>query len=293
MPTVKAAVRGDALVPIGESLRLYWPNLLFLQNYVGSNPAGPTWTLAVEEHFYVMLPLLLLFLAATGRTRWLLFLALGTAPLCLLLRCLSAAMKDPFATGMIATHLRLDALFLGVAIRAAAQYWPEHFSASRRWRWALFLVGIVLWIPNLFVEAHTALIRTVGLTATYVGSGAFLLAAYHTHAADFGRLMTRPVRRVASFAAWIGVYSYAIYLWHVSVIGISEGPRGVKLLALGGSWVGSTWFVLTLGICAACVLAGVVTSKLIEWPVLRFRDTFFPTRSRSLPASLARPGAAS
>jgi peptidoglycan/LPS O-acetylase OafA/YrhL len=33
--------------------------LLFLQNYLAPQVVGPTWSLAVEEHFYVLLPLLL------------------------------------------------------------------------------------------------------------------------------------------------------------------------------------------------------------------------------------------
>ena len=68
MPLLKVALRGDDPVPVlAAQWQLYWPNLLFLQNYIGTNPAGHTWTLAVEEHFYLLLPWLLVALAARHR----------------------------------------------------------------------------------------------------------------------------------------------------------------------------------------------------------------------------------
>ena len=55
------------IVSIGEAIpvnRLV-PELLFLQNYF-DGLWGHTWTLAVEEHFYLGLPLLLLWLGRNG-----------------------------------------------------------------------------------------------------------------------------------------------------------------------------------------------------------------------------------
>ena len=37
-------------------------HLCFMQNYLDHNPNGPTWSLAVEEHFYLLLSLLLIAL---------------------------------------------------------------------------------------------------------------------------------------------------------------------------------------------------------------------------------------
>ena len=42
-----------------------WPNLLHLQNYLGTR-LTITWSLAVEEHFYVLLPPVLVLLASRG-----------------------------------------------------------------------------------------------------------------------------------------------------------------------------------------------------------------------------------
>jgi len=68
MPVAKAILAGNNVwTTFTTEWGKYWPNLLFLHNYVGTNPAGHTWTLAVEEHFYLLLPFLLAGLVWLGR----------------------------------------------------------------------------------------------------------------------------------------------------------------------------------------------------------------------------------
>jgi peptidoglycan/LPS O-acetylase OafA/YrhL len=283
MPCAKELWKGgDALAVLSFEWSQYWPNFLFLQNYVGQNPAGHTWTLAVEEHFYFLLPLVMLFLARAGRMRLILPICGAVVLLCLGLRSLAIWTNDPFAAKMSASHLRLDALLFGVGLRAIAEFYPKGFAAFRRWRGALVITGVLLWLPNLVVHPSSALVRSIGLTGTFLGSGAFIVAAYHTRAADFGRL-TRPASFVTAIIAWIGFYSYAIYLWHVTAMGIIEGATGRRLSNwLGGE--GALWWIVCAGlVCTGAVLVGVAAAKIVEWPVLRIRDRYFPSRSGALP----------
>jgi peptidoglycan/LPS O-acetylase OafA/YrhL len=278
-PTAKALARGgDWPATLAAEWLQYWPNLLFLQNYVGTNPAGHTWTLAVEEHFYLMLPFALVALMATDRIRTLTSLCLLAVPALLLaLRGLSIWTGDPFAEKMSATHLRLDALLFGVGIRSVAQYFPERFAATRRWRHWLIPAGLALWSFNLWIEPSTAFVRTIGLMGNYLGSAAFLLAVFQTHAADFGR-WARYVSPLARLAAGIGFHSYAIYLWHVTAMGILERELGSLVLTWAGGVSSLTWLVSAGAACVGAVLVGVVASKVVEWPVLRLRDRIFPSR---------------
>jgi peptidoglycan/LPS O-acetylase OafA/YrhL len=292
VPCAKTLIKGgDAVAMFATEWGRYWPNFLFLQNYVGQNPAGHTWTLAVEEHFYLLLPVLLWFLARSGRIRMILPICGMAVVLCLGLRCLAIGVNDPYAVKMAASHLRLDALLFGVGLRATAQFYPVRFAATRRWRGVLLISGIILWLPNLFVDPGSVVIRTIGLTGTFLGSAAFLIAAYQTKAADFGRF-SWIAGVTARGLAWIGFYSYAIYLWHVTAMGILERVLAGRLsLWLGGS--GSFWWLASAGlISAGAILAGVAAAKIVEWPVLRIRDRYFPTRSGTLPTFLTPPGSA-
>jgi peptidoglycan/LPS O-acetylase OafA/YrhL len=224
-------------------------------------------------------------LATTKRTRALIPACLLAVPVLLLtVRFVSIVLDDPYAVTMAASHLRLDALLFGVGIRCLAEYLPELFQALRAWRGWLVLAGLLLWSVNLFIEPDTVLIRTVGLAGTYLGGAAFLVAAFHTHAADFGGLK-RFADGGARFMAWIGVYSYAIYLWHVTAQGILGREIGGRILAWNGGAISQgTWVAITLVVTAGAVVAGVAATRVVEWPVLRLRDRFFPSRSGSLPA---------
>jgi peptidoglycan/LPS O-acetylase OafA/YrhL len=48
----------------------YWPNIVFLNNYIGPNPALHTWSLAVEEQFYLLLTAFLVAFVRMGKTSW-------------------------------------------------------------------------------------------------------------------------------------------------------------------------------------------------------------------------------
>lgn len=279
-PTIKALVHGgDAGATLAGEWARYWPNLLFLQNYVGTNPAGHTWTLAVEEHFYLVLPFALVALMLADRIRILILLCLFMVPILLLgLRGFSVWTGDPFAEKMSATHLRLDALLFGVGLRALAEYFPERFMATRQWRHWLIPAGLALWSLNFVIEPTTNFVRTVGLLGNYLGSAAFLLATYHTHAPDFGR-WARYVLPPALLVAWIGVYTYSIYIWHITAMGILEREIGSRILAWAGGTSSVSWLVSAGTVCVGAILAGVVASKAVEWPVLHVRDRLFPSRS--------------
>jgi peptidoglycan/LPS O-acetylase OafA/YrhL len=285
MPTAKAFMSGgNEWATFAEQCARYWPNVFFIQNYVAT-PAGHTWSLAVEEHFYLLLPFGLVTLAAAGRIRLLALLCLFVVPVFLALRYVCVVIGDPSAIRMSATHLRLDALLFGVGIRGLAQYSPALFGAARKWRGALLITGLLLWLATCLITVTMS--RTLGPTLALLGSAAFLLATYHTHQADFGHC-ARWISPLASLVAWIGFYSYAIYLWHTTAIGFLDRVFCERVLAWMGGQTPLGWLVCTLVTCVGVIVAGVVATKVVECPVLRVRDRLFPSRSGALPVAAAR-----
>ena len=245
-----------------------WPNLLFLQNYVGPNPALHTWSLAVEEHFYLLLPFGMLALYRRKRLALLTVLGLGSPLLFTAIRYFWVYyFSSRFSITGWETHMILDGLLMGVGLRALKEHSPEFFDSLRRWRWIAVFMGVFL---LLFVRGFGY------LSLTPVGSTLLLLGALHLTAADFGG-----VRRIGSPIAhlmgWVGMYSYSIYLWHPTFTGFAE-KYFISHLHLDPTRA-LDWFVNRSLIVIAIILGGWFVSRLVEWPVLRFRDRYFPSRA--------------
>ena len=239
--------------------------LLFVQNY-GPTLYNYTWSLAVEEHFYLLLVGLIAWRAGrTGHLRDVRVVVLLVLPATLLARLISAwGWPDGYQAHVNYTHLRLDGLAFGVALGYLAVFHGGALEGwVRRWRWGLLasstLVGVALFgLPHASPGVYTA-----GLSALYLGGGSLLLLARY---APFGA----PRRGLIVPLAWVGANSYAIYLWHVPV-----RQWGGRLLALGTGQDTPTVPGLALYVVAA-VVVGALMTRAIERPALAWRDRRFP-----------------
>jgi peptidoglycan/LPS O-acetylase OafA/YrhL len=78
--------------------------------------------------------------------------------------------------------------------------------------------------------------------------------------------------------ARVGVYSYGIYLWH----SLMQAPAEMLMARLSARGVDPdvTLVAVTLLQLAVAVGVGVAATHLVEWPVLKFREVFFPRVGR-------------
>ena len=245
--------------------------VFFVQNYFGAL-WNHTWSLAVEEHFYLLLALLTVWLCRRQSKLENPFALLPTvfvvvAIVCFFLR-LHTAVTLPYnhRTHLFATHIRIDSLLFGVLI---SYYWhfKELSDRTRLSRLApfLFVVGAIMLAPAfIFPLERTKWISVLGLTTFYIGSGALLLGMLYIDIPD-----SYLVRCLAG----IGTFSYSIYLWHMPVhewgIRIARKLAGAPL----------NWFAYAGIYLAGAIVVGIVASKIVEYPVLRVRDRLYPSQS--------------
>lgn len=250
--------------------------VLFLQGYVRGF-ISHSWSLAVEEHFYLALPMILFILLHCNRRRadpFRLFpMIFGVVAIgCLALRCVAAVRHPPhFYTHVAPSHLRIDSLLFGVLLSYGYHFhraWIMNW--ARRYRWVLIALGLLLFSPGYLVgKLTTTWMYTLGFTGFYLGAGALLLGT-----------MSLNIRRgrITGGLAFIGKHSYSIYLWHIPVrawgVGALEYGLGMALPPLAR---------LAVYLIASLVV-GVALSMLIEVPVLRLRDRLVPSRGRALSA---------
>jgi peptidoglycan/LPS O-acetylase OafA/YrhL len=249
--------------------------LLFLQNY-GVGAFDHTWSLAVEEHFYFMLALgsWILFrrqrLTGANPYRFIPIIFLIVAALCLAARLVSNQIfpLSQVRSLFFCTHIRVDSLLFGVML---SYFWHFTFTAKHhdffhRWRYVMLLAGGGLLAPMFFVEplgVNGMWVRVYGFVLCYLAGGMWLIA--------FMNIFQRTQSTSARFLGFLGANSYSVYLWHE--MGIFIG--GCLISAHSKNAVG--WVGYGLISLVAVWVIGLVAAQIIENPVLKLRDYWFPS----------------
>jgi peptidoglycan/LPS O-acetylase OafA/YrhL len=240
---------------------------LFLQNYLGGI-WNHTWSLAVEEHFYIGLPLVLPALLWAGRRKRDPFrplVPLGVAAMVGLLglRCVNL-WRNPYSnpTHLFPTHLRADSLLAGVLLAYAHQFHRNGFEALVAGRRRLLqCAGAACFVPAFCVDVNASwFVPTCGLTL-------FALGAVLLIAGGVGS----PAPRFAQCLAPIGGCSYSIYLWHMPVL-IWGLPLCDRVLGYHVDGVARIAIYL-----AGSLAAGAAMAPLVERPALWLRDRWVPS----------------
>ena len=269
-----------------EASRSLVANLLHIQNYT-TPPRGHTWSLAVEEHFYLVLPFLLTLLIGRGsrtgnRLSFFPWIVAAVAALCLFLRY-ETSFLTPWrqVTHYFPTQLRMDSLFFGVLLAYFYHLQPNRIEKLRPYLPALFVAGLVLILPAAIFDIQTKFMSVPGFSILYVGFGCILLAVIMTpiDIGVAGRALGSPLARGIAF---IGFYSYPIYLWHIDCATLP-----LRYLAKHGFLASLPGFARYLIFMAIYVLittaVGFLIGRLIEKPALRLRDRLFPSLAKTTP----------
>ena len=257
----------------------FFAEILFVQNY-WHGVWDHTWSLAVEEHFYILLPILLLFLVSRSPGRRDPFRALplifaGVAAGCIALRAVSVCLGAPdYHMAYVATHDRIDALFCGVLLGYLHHFRPELLDRAMRParnRAVIAVCSAALILPVFLLSRDSRLFSTVGFTCLYLGFGGILLLSLY-HPAILRGAIGRAAKGIGTALAAVGMYSYSIYLWHAP--GGAWFPGLLKRILHMSFSPNERFAVYMIGSLAI----GIAMSKIVEYPILRLRDRIFPPR---------------
>jgi len=243
-------------------------NLTHLQNYLGTS-ISQTWSLAVEEHFYLLLPALLLLFARWKLRANAILAMLGLICLAVLIGRSIVVANGGLDAAFFQTQYRIDSLLAGVML--AAVYWmkPDLYRRlAQKKSMLLAIVGfLVAWLA--FATRHDALDESIGYTIQSAGYVALIVLMLEHTGAMARMWLFRAI-------AWVGVYSYGIYLWH----SIAFAPADIlisKTSALGLPAL-VIWALALAFQIAIAISAGYITTRLVEFPFLLLRNALFPAQ---------------
>jgi peptidoglycan/LPS O-acetylase OafA/YrhL len=169
-----------------------------------SNPLLHTWSLAVEEQYYIVFPLLLWLLRGADR-RWTILVVAGLALASFALSVVFVRSHQVAAFYMAPTRaweLLIGALLALGAVPKLNRTWLREAAAALGI--ALIVAGCFLFYRNMLFPGERALVPCLG-------------AALLLHAGASGPTL---VSRILSLRplVFIGLISYSLYLWHWPII---------------------------------------------------------------------------
>ena len=205
----------------------FWRTSGYFAPAADLKPLLHTWSLAVEEQFYVFFPLLLMIVARFLGRRFVLWIGLMTVTSLAL--CLVLTPRMPSVSFFL---LPTRVWELGVGALIAAGGAPRIGSARGRGLLALLGVALIAYGVIGLSEADPF----PGWRALYPVLGAGLIIAYGAGTGVGGVLSRGPL-------VYVGKISYSLYLWHWPVIVFYRMVQGPALapaeiaLVIGLSWL--------------------------------------------------------
>ncbi len=239
-----------------------WSYLTFTQNFqmaftnqIGPYWLAPYWTLAVEEHFYLIGPAFLVF----APRRWLLPILGFFAVFAVAFRYVALYhWPDPIIADAILPG-RMDTLILGIlaailVLRGNIQW--EKYDLTIR------LVPMFAMIAVILLHlAHPALSKIFGHFVLGIGAASFILMIV--------RDLPEAQRFKSKFLCFFADISYATYLTHIAVLGLMHGL-----------FLGTTPDIDTPAKIAVTLLA-LPAAFATGWAITRFVEAPFNAYGRS------------
>ena len=235
----------------------------FIQNYVYIDQLhsgffthlAHTWSLAVEEHFYLLYPLIVscvfaLIKSPLKRRSVLILLSLVCIIATVYYRRVSISVEYLVFYQM--SIVRMDGLMMGCLLKFLEPFIERHNVKDSLW------LGSVYFILALFAYFYFIVTGHYSVLVAGLGAVSLFMSAFKGFK-PFVRVLENSIMR------WIGKNSYGIYLWHLVVVGVLISFKSSMNL-----------YVMLLMATGLSFFMGWLTTSTIERYFLSLRKKIVP-----------------
>jgi peptidoglycan/LPS O-acetylase OafA/YrhL len=246
----------------GEDILPFWSYLCLCQNFfmakyesLGNHPMGVTWSIAIEEQFYLIFPFIL-YKIDNKRVPYLLVLLIAVA-------ITSRFMFDGWISRYVLLITRVDSLSVGMLVAwIRVNYDMEKFCTDKK-----VLLNFILIIDILICGICYMVFNDLGVfkhTLFAVIFGIMVINALGNNYNIYGAFLRQ------NWLIWIGSISYSLYLFHDYILGITYhlmGKNGVIISDFRD-------IVITISSFALSLLFSYTIYRLLETPMISIGKKF-------------------
>ncbi len=230
--------------------------IFYLQSY-GSRIWDQTWSLAVEEHFYFSMALIMFFAVkrkGLENIRKTILILCSILIFSFLLRYQVSLPHKNEIFYFSKTHLRTDGIVVGV-LTSYLYYFTDFFNFFKKKKLFFLVLAVVLVSPAFVMPGGSFFMNTFGLTTANLSFGIFLLFSLDNYELNVPKF----IKIFFDLICLIGVHSYSIYLWHLFV------RDELEKLQISHNLFLFLFFIIS-------IVLGISLSFVIEKPFLRLRE---------------------
>lgn len=246
---------------VGNGVIPMWMYFTMTQNIgmaymhsMGNAVLSITWSLGIEEQFYLLFPFLVRYLKEPSLW-FILFIAIAVA-------CFSRSGFEHWVPKYVAPHCRIDSLSLGAMIAIIDR---RGFFQSQRSPWWIIAAGGIM---TMIIAGFWLVFRDLGIFKhTLIGFvfASSLALSLTGKPIWFIRLLSNRV------FLWLSKISYSLYLTHYFVLGLLHawllGTDGIGILGI------QDVAVSVLALCVSLTLSWALFAW-IETPFIRFGKSY-------------------
>ena len=257
---------------------LHLLHFVFLQNFhpIESGFFGVSWSLSIEEWFYLLLPVLFLISKKKSINNITFYIGLSIVLILITRSVYVFAFQPTFDLGVRKfIPLRFDSLLIGVLlaqIKLNYKYLFDLFKTRSLFIFSLLLLGIYyLWYVNIMMSKgiiyfdQSELVRITSWPLISILMGLIMIFIENSELINskFGRI--KPVYMIFTY---LSIYSYSMYLIHFEIYDYFHS--NINIL--------NSRFLNILTPTILIIFLSAMIYRYIEKPIMKKRDTIFPSK---------------